>query len=92
MISHIKVHNSAPLILQDGAGEVRLRVQSLKSTGTLDVTDAPDLPESSGEGKSIFRIISACSDLFLSSESVMYFYIHVITRYPFRFQLRNLPQ
>ncbi|XP_025099873.1 vacuolar protein sorting-associated protein 13A-like isoform X2 [Pomacea canaliculata] len=39
-------------ITKDGAGEVRLRVQSLKSTGTLDVTDAPDLPESSGEDDS----------------------------------------
>nr|KAG5703288.1 hypothetical protein BaRGS_025530 [Batillaria attramentaria] len=39
-------------ITKDGSGEVRLRVQSLKTSTSFDLTDAPDSPESSGEDES----------------------------------------
>ena len=42
--------------LQDGSGEVRLKVQSLKLSSSFDFTDAADSPESSGgEGQNEWR-------------------------------------
>ena len=38
-------------LLQDGYGEVNLKLKSLKSSGTFDYVDAPETSDSSPEGK-----------------------------------------
>ena len=52
VVAYVMLHMY--MLLQDGSGEVRLKVQSLKMSTSFDFADAADSPESSGgEGEEI---------------------------------------
>ena len=57
------------IFLQDGYGEVNLKLKSLKSSGTFDYVDAPEATDSSPEGKQILRK----RDLFIMKTSLYNF-------------------